>query len=64
MTRCMGTGAGCLGEERCLTHGLWAALGDHIAAFLETVTLQEVLDGIPPETLAPITRRGAGEVAA
>jgi Rrf2 family iron-sulfur cluster assembly transcriptional regulator len=47
MTRC-GTGEpGCLGEERCLTHGLWHALGAHIAAFLASVSLQEVLDGIP-----------------
>ncbi len=34
--------------QRCLTHGLWDALGDQIAAFLASVTLQEVLDGIPP----------------
>ena len=33
--------------QRCLTHGLWDALGDQIAAFLDSVTLQEVLDGIP-----------------
>ena len=33
--------------QRCLTHGLWDALGEQIAAFLESVTLQEVIDGIP-----------------
>jgi DNA-binding IscR family transcriptional regulator len=33
--------------RRCLTHGLWDALGDQIAAFLESVTLQDVVDGIP-----------------
>ncbi|MEQ8825907.1 MAG: Rrf2 family transcriptional regulator [Filomicrobium sp.] len=49
MTRCMEGGVGCLGEERCLTHGLWAALGQHIAMFLKDVTLQEVIDGIPHE---------------
>lgn len=47
MTRCMGDGAGCQGEERCLTHELWAALGAHIAVFLSEVTLQEVVEGIP-----------------
>jgi Rrf2 family protein len=47
MTRCTGIGSGCLGEKRCLTHGLWHALGDQIEAFLSEVTLQEVLDGIP-----------------
>ena len=52
MTRCLDGDVGCLGEQRCLTHGLWHALGGHIAAFLANVTLQEVLDGIPPEKLA------------
>ena len=33
--------------QRCLTHGLWDALGDRISTFLGSVTLQEVLDGIP-----------------
>jgi Rrf2 family protein len=49
MTRCGGEHARpCMPGQRCLTHGLWDALGDQIAAFLENVTLQEVLDGIPP----------------
>ena len=52
MTRCLDGDVGCLGEQRCLTHDLWHALGGHIAAFLGNVTLQEVLDGIPPEKLA------------
>ncbi len=52
MTRCLDGDVGCLGEQRCLTHELWHALGSHIVAFLANVTLQEVLDGIPPEKLA------------
>lgn len=64
MTRCLDGGAGCLGEERCLTHGLWHALGGHIAAFLSNVSLQEVLDGIPPEKLAPKSDRPIGWLAA
>lgn len=51
MTRCMDGGVGCLGEERCLTHNLWHALGGHISSFLSTVNLAEVLDGIPTEKL-------------
>jgi Rrf2 family protein len=47
MTRCSGGQIGCLGVKRCLTHGLWDALGDHIEAFLSEVTLQDVLDGVP-----------------
>ena len=49
MTRCGGeVSKACLPGQRCLTHGLWDALGDHIQSFLESVTLQEVIDGIPP----------------
>lgn len=53
MTRCSdGSDGGCLGEDRCLTHELWHAMGAHIAAFLSMVTLQEVIDGIPASKLA------------
>ena len=48
MTRCMGDDTvGCLGPDRCLTHGLWQALGEEIHGFLDQVTLQDVIDGIP-----------------
>ena len=48
MTRCRGEAAPpCMSGQRCLTHGLWDALGEQIAAFVESVTLQEVIDGIP-----------------
>lgn len=49
MTRCaLGSDVGgCVGEARCLTHGLWHALGAHIEAFLAGVTLRDVIDGIP-----------------
>ncbi len=53
MTRCGGEAAKpCMAGQRCLTHGLWDALGDQIASFLESVTLQEVLDGIPAQKQA------------
>ncbi|MBU2581202.1 MAG: Rrf2 family transcriptional regulator [Alphaproteobacteria bacterium] len=57
MTRCMDEGTGCLGEERCLTHSLWAALGAHIAGFLAQVTLRDVADG------ACVGKLSAGPVA-
>lgn len=51
MTRCHAQAepgsAGCIGEQRCLTHGLWQALGDRISVFLSEVTLQDVLEGVP-----------------
>ncbi len=53
MTRCGGEAAKpCMPGQRCLTHGLWDALSEQIASFLESVTLQEVLDGIPAQKLA------------
>ncbi|MCH9807038.1 MAG: Rrf2 family transcriptional regulator [Alphaproteobacteria bacterium] len=57
MTRCMDEGLGCVGEERCLTHKLWAALGAQIAFFLGDVTLREVIEGIPSEKL-PVAHGG------
>ncbi|MEZ5773146.1 MAG: Rrf2 family transcriptional regulator [Hyphomicrobiaceae bacterium] len=45
MTRCAGLlEAGCVGQERCLTHDLWHALGVEIRSFLSRVTLRDVLD--------------------
>jgi iron-sulfur cluster assembly transcription factor IscR len=46
MTRCQGHGsAGCVAGDRCLTHDLWDALGDHIAGFLGSVSLEDIIDG-------------------
>jgi Rrf2 family protein len=56
MTRCGNGAVGCLGEERCLTHGLWDALGAHITSFLASVSLQEVIDGV--QAKGPAIRGG------
>ena len=63
MTRCHGVlpkagqqhaSSGCVGESRCLTHGLWEALGEQIRAFLGRVSLADVLSGhIPVEHFGP-----------
>lgn len=47
MTRCAigETPGGCVGDTRCLTHGLWHALGAHIQDFLQAMSLQDVVDG-------------------
>ncbi len=48
MTRCGGEeSAPCMVGKRCLTHGLWDALSDQIGAFLDGVSLQQVIDGVP-----------------
>ena len=44
-TRCDGANTGCLGGgERCSTHDLWDALGDHISQFLDGVSLEDVVE--------------------
>ena len=44
-TRCEGVETGCLGGGvRCATHELWDALGDHIADFLASVSLEDVVE--------------------
>jgi Rrf2 family iron-sulfur cluster assembly transcriptional regulator len=46
-TRCNpGQPFGCRANNtRCSTHGLWEELGDHIFAFLNSVTLADVIEG-------------------
>ncbi len=44
-TRCEEGGAGCLDGHRCLTHDLWAELGDQIRLFLRGLSLADVVDG-------------------
>jgi iron-sulfur cluster assembly transcription factor IscR len=52
MTRCSVEGTDwCLGTKRCATHDLWQALGSRISDFLDSVSLQAVIDGtlaLPP----------------
>ena len=56
--------AGCVGEQRCLTHGLWDALGDHIAEFLGHVSLADVLRGQFAVVASDARGRTTGRVAA
>ena len=54
MTRCSPeTSAVCLGNERCITHGLWEALGEEIGTFLTRVTLADVITGAIAQSAAP-----------
>jgi Rrf2 family iron-sulfur cluster assembly transcriptional regulator len=53
-TRCEEGAPGCLAGERCLTHDLWAELGEHIRLFLTGVTLADVVAGaVPGRAAAP-----------
>ena len=45
MTRCdKEKTEGCLNGDDCITHTLWRALSDHIYSFLDSISLQDVLD--------------------
>ncbi|MBX9698587.1 MAG: Rrf2 family transcriptional regulator [Acetobacteraceae bacterium] len=44
-TRCEEGAPGCLAGQRCLTHDLWAELGEHIRLFLCGVSLADVVAG-------------------
>lgn len=51
VTRC-GVAAGCLKKQgRCLTHDLWAHLGGTIHAFLNSISLDDLVDGRMPQIL-------------
>jgi Rrf2 family transcriptional regulator, iron-sulfur cluster assembly transcription factor len=45
-TRCKGHSAtGCMAKgERCLTHGLWEALGQKIESYLASISLEDVIE--------------------
>lgn len=44
-TRCEEGGPGCLAGQRCITHDLWAELGDQIRLFLRAMSLADVVEG-------------------
>lgn len=63
MTRCSeGVPGGCVGNQTCITHELWHSLSAHIESFLTGVSLEEVVNGIPPEKR--VARPAAGRVLA
>lgn len=53
-TRCEEGGPGCHAGEKCMTHDLWAELGDQIRLFLCGITLADVVAGdIRGRAIAP-----------
>ncbi len=66
MTRCTSKDheLGCVGDHRCLTHELWAALGDHIVNFLDNATLGDIVgNAIAKEQTAHGSASGIADVA-
>jgi Rrf2 family iron-sulfur cluster assembly transcriptional regulator len=67
-TRCEAGTPGCLSGTRCLTHDLWAELGEQIHLFLLGLTLADVVCGqtrgrAAPPLAAPVDGAVAGPVA-
>jgi Rrf2 family iron-sulfur cluster assembly transcriptional regulator len=44
-TRCEDGAPGCIAGQRCITHDLWAELGEQIRLFLDGLSLQDVVQG-------------------
>lgn len=47
LTSCLAPGEGCTRVDGCVTHLLWKALGAKIEAFLETITLKDLIEKEP-----------------
>lgn len=45
ITSCLDPSEGCVRVDSCVTHLLWKALGEQIAAFLKTITLKDLMNG-------------------
>src|SRR5208283_5238254 len=45
ITSCLNPEEGCIRVDNCVTHLLWKALGEQIGAFLETITLRNLMSG-------------------
>lgn len=45
ITSCLDPKEGCMRVEGCVTHLLWKALGENIEAFLDKMTLRDLLKG-------------------
>src|SRR5512143_1736177 len=57
ITSCLDPREGCMRVEGCVTHLLWKALGENIGAFLDKMTLQDLLTGSQFIDLRGNTRR-------
>jgi len=56
-TRCEDGAPGCVGGRRCLTHDLWAELGEQIRLFLDGMMLSDVVRGdVQGRATAPLHR--------
>jgi Rrf2 family transcriptional regulator, iron-sulfur cluster assembly transcription factor len=52
ITSCLDPKEGCMRIEGCVTHLLWKSLGEKIEAFLDNMTLKDLLEGQSPAGLS------------
>ena len=57
ITSCLDPKEGCMRIDGCVTHLLWKSLGEKIEAFLDNMTLKDLLEGQPSSGLRGKTRR-------
>ena len=48
ITSCLDPKEGCIRVDGCVTHLLWKALGENIEAFLDKMSLRDLVDGNEP----------------
>src|SRR5512140_1085590 len=48
ITSCLDPKEGCMRIDGCVTHLLWKSLGEKIEAFLDNMTLQDLIEGQQP----------------
>jgi Rrf2 family protein len=51
ITSCLDPKEGCMRIDGCVTHLLWKSLGEKIEAFLDNMTLKDLLESQPPAGL-------------
>ena len=61
ITSCLDPKEGCLRIDGCVTHLLWKSLGEKIEAFLDNMTLQDLLKDQPPAKMIRKRRRHKSE---
>jgi Rrf2 family iron-sulfur cluster assembly transcriptional regulator len=61
ITSCLDPKEGCMRIDGCVTHLLWKSLGEKIEAFLDNMTLQDLLEGQPPVRVNRKVRKNKAE---
>jgi len=57
ITSCLDPKEGCMRIDGCVTHLLWKSLGEKIEAFLDNMTLQDLIEGQQPAGTSRSSRK-------